>query len=91
MPDSRQISSNGKRGGRLIRRAPLVAGVAILWAAANEPASFSQSSIVIWLLGTITVGLLARAVIALVEPLVKLGVGLLLQGLTRTPTAGDGP
>jgi hypothetical protein len=92
MPNDR-LSSSGKRGsGRLIRPGPLVIAAAVLWAAANEPASFTPAAIIVWVLGSMTIGLLARAALALGEPLAKLGVAVLLQGVPRqTPNAGDGP
>jgi hypothetical protein len=82
----------GKPAARLIRPIPLVVAAAVLWAAANEPTDFGPAAIIVWLLGTLTVALLARAALALLEPLVKLGIAFLLQGVPRqTPPAGDGP
>jgi hypothetical protein len=79
-------------GGRLIRPIPLVVAAAVLWAAANEPTDFTPAAIVVWGLGMLTVALLTRAALALLEPLAKLGIALLLQGVPRqTPPAGDGP
>ncbi len=91
--DNDRHRMNGKRGaGRIIRPIPLVVAAAVLWAAANEPADFTPAAMVVWVLGMLTVALLTRAALALLEPLAKLGVALLLQGVPRqTPPAGDGP
>jgi hypothetical protein len=89
--DNDRHRMTGKRSGRLIRPLPLVAAAAVLWAAANEPTDFTPAAMVVWLLGTLTVGLLTRAALALLEPLAKLGIALLLQGVPRqTPPTGDG-
>jgi hypothetical protein len=91
MSNERQRNSARQGKGRLIRPVPVVIAVAVLWAAANEPATFTPSSIVVWLLGTVTIGLLARAALALLEPLIKLGLALMMQGVPRqTPNTGEG-
>jgi hypothetical protein len=63
---------------------------AILWAAANEPVGFTLSSTIVWACGSLTIAILARAALALLQPLAKLGVALLLQGVPRqAPKAED--
>jgi hypothetical protein len=91
MSNDRQRNNARQTKGRIIRPVPTVIAAAVLWAAANEPVSFTPSSIIVWLLGTVTIALLARAALALLEPLIKLGIALMLQGVPRrTPNAGDG-
>jgi hypothetical protein len=77
---------------RLVRPGPLMVAVAILWAAANEPTGFTMASVIVWLLGSVTVAILARAALALLQPLSKLGLALLLQGVPRqAPKTEDHP
>lgn len=60
-------------GDGLTWKPGLIAGaLALLWAAANEPPSFETGDLMIWLLGSVTAGLLARAALALVKPLVRI-------------------
>ncbi|HTI00218.1 MAG TPA: hypothetical protein VL752_04650 [Acidisoma sp.] len=68
---------------RLIRRGLVVLAIAILWAAGHQPTSFTPSSLLIWVLGMLTVALFARAAFAVLEPVLKLGTGLVLYGLQR--------
>ena len=81
----------GQRNARrLVRPGPLMVAAAILWAAANEPSGLTLSSTIVWLLGSLTIAILARAALALLQPLAKLGIALLLQGVPRqAPKAGD--
>jgi hypothetical protein len=74
---------------RFIRRGLLVLAIAILWAAGHQPSAFTPSSLLVWLLGMLTAALLARAAFALLEPVMKLGTGLVLYGLQR-PHSSDG-
>ena len=91
------MASNGQRltagqrnAQRLVRPGPLMVAAAILWAADNQPAGLTLASTIVWLLGSLTIAILARAVIALLVPVVKLGTVLLLQGVPRqAPKAED--
>ncbi len=81
MPNDRlRLSAEQSRASRLVRPGPLVVAAAILWAAANEPTSFTPSSVAVWLLGALTIGLLARAALALLQPLIRLGLTALMNG-----------
>jgi hypothetical protein len=73
---------------RLIRRGLVVLAIAILWAGGHEPSSFTPSSLLVWVLGMLTVALLARACFALLEPVLKLGASLVLYGLQRQHHSG---
>ncbi|GAB0116655.1 hypothetical protein [Acidisoma sp. 7E03] len=68
---------------RVIRRGLVVLAVAILWAAGHQPDSFTPASTLIWTLGMVTVALLARAAFAVMEPVMKLGAGILLLSVQR--------
>jgi hypothetical protein len=84
MPNNAQRLTTGQRNAqRLVRPGPLMVAAAILWAAGNEPTGFTLSSTIVWLLGTLTIAILARAALALLQPLTKLGIALLLQGVPR--------
>ncbi len=91
MPDKIQGLTAGQRNAqRLIRPGPLMVAAAILWAAANQPTAFTLPATIVWVLGTLTVAILARAALALLQPLIKLGMALLLQGVPRqAPKAED--
>lgn len=78
-----KMSAGQRNAQRLIRPGPLMIAAAILWAAGNEPARLTLASTLIWLLGSLTIAILARAGLALLQPLAKLGIGLLLQGVPR--------
>jgi hypothetical protein len=87
-----RLTAGQRNARRLVRPGPLMVAAAILWAAANEPVGFTLSSTIVWVLGSLTIAILARAALALLQPLLKLGVTLLLQGVPRqTPNAGDNP
>jgi hypothetical protein len=76
------MTSGQRNAQRLVRPAPLMVAAAILWAADNEPVGFTLSSTIVWLL--------ARAALALLLPLAKLGIALLLEGVPRqAPKAED--
>jgi hypothetical protein len=93
------MSGNGQgfsaahgKAPRLVRPGPLMVAAAILWAAANEPTGFTMASVIVWLLGSVTVAILARAALALLQPLTRLGLALLLQGVPRqAPKTEDHP
>jgi hypothetical protein len=88
--DGQRLSAGQRNAQRFVRPGPLMVAAAILWAADNEPVGFSLSSTIVWLLGSLTIAILARAALALVLPLSKLGVALLLQGVPRqAPKAED--
>ena len=91
MPNNGQKLTTGQRNAqRLVRPGPLMVAAAILWAAGNEPTGFTLASTIVWLLGTLTIAILARAALALLQPLTKLGIALLLQGVPRqAPKAED--
>jgi len=76
--------NGGRRGrarglGGLYRPGLIVISAVMFWAALNEPAMFNAASVTVWLLRAVTVGLLARAALALVEPATRLGAVLLSQ------------
>lgn len=76
----------------LIRRGLVVLAIAILWAAGHQPDAFTPASVLIWVLGMLTAALLARAAFAVAEPVLKLGMGLVLLGLQRhRPPTEDEP
>jgi hypothetical protein len=50
----------------------LVVAFALFWAATNQPASLTPVTLLIWGLSAVTAGVLMRAALAVVEPLVKL-------------------
>ncbi len=91
MASNGQRLSEGQRNAqRFVRPGPLMVAAAILWAADNEPVGFSLASTIVWLLGSLTIAILARAALALLLPLSKLGIALLLQGVPRqVPKAED--
>jgi hypothetical protein len=90
MASSDQRMTVGQRNARrLVRPGPLMVAAAILWAAANEPTGFTLSSTIVWALGSLTIAILARAALALLQPLAKLGVALLLQGVPRQAPKGE--
>jgi hypothetical protein len=88
--DGQRLTAGQRNAQRLVRPGPLMVAAAILWAAGNEPAGFTLSSTIVWLLGSLTIAILARAALALLLPLAKLGIALLLQGVPRqAPKAED--
>jgi hypothetical protein len=91
MPSNGQrVTASQRNAQRLVRPGPLMVAAAILWAAANEPVGFTMASTIVWVLGALTIAILARAALALLQPLTKLGVALLLQGVPRqTPETED--
>lgn len=89
MAKTAKKNGQARRPG-LIRRGLVVLAIAILWAAGHQPISFTPTSLLIWILGMLTAALLARAAFAVLEPVLKLGTGLVLHGLQRQhPSAGD--
>lgn len=88
-PSKKNIKSQRPR---VIRRGLVVLAIAILWAAGHEPSTFTPSSLLVWILGMLTAALLARACFAVLEPVLKLGTGLVLYGLQRPHnSSGDEP
>jgi hypothetical protein len=84
-----RLPNSQRNAQRLVRPGPLMVAAAILWAAANEPVGLTLSSTIVWLLGSLTIAILARAAIALLQPLGKLGITLLLQGVPRQAPNGE--
>ncbi|GAB0114424.1 hypothetical protein [Acidisoma sp. C75] len=80
---TKKQSSNEKP--KSMRRGLVILSIAILWAAANQPVTLSVTSLIVWVLGIVTVGLLARAAFAVCEPLLKLGMASFLRLLQRPP------
>jgi hypothetical protein len=88
--NGQRLTAGQRNARRLVRPGPLMVAAAILWAASNEPVGFTLSATIVWLLGSLTVAILARAALALLQPLAKLGIALLLQGVPRqAPKAED--
>jgi hypothetical protein len=81
--NGQRMSAGQRNAQRLVRPGPLMVAAAILWAADNQPAGFTLSSSIVWLLGSLTIAILARAALALLQPMVKLGIALLLEGVPR--------
>jgi hypothetical protein len=77
------MNASQRSARRLVLPGPLMVAAAVLWAAANEPAGFTLASMIVWALGSLTIAILTRAVLALLHPLGKLGIALLLQGVPR--------
>ena len=67
-------SSRGKKGGKqaAIRPGLVVVAVVCLAAAFTEPADLTIATTLIWVLSTITSGLLTCAAMAVVQPVIKL-------------------
>jgi hypothetical protein len=97
MPDStpqrRKTDKRGKSAAnrRIFAPALLIAGVVLLWAALNEPAPFNGANLVVWLLSALVVGLLARAALALVEPVISVFATLIRQGASHPGREADEP
>ena len=89
--NGQRMSSGQRNAQRLVRPGPLMVAAAILWAADNQPAGFTLSSTIIWALGALTIAILARAALAFLLPLVKLGTSLLLQGVPRQAPKAEDP
>lgn len=60
--------------GKLFRPLLVVLAVVLNWAALNQPPLFTPASLLVWLLGAITVGLLVRAALALAIPIMQIGM-----------------
>jgi hypothetical protein len=63
----------------------LVVAFALFWAATNQPASLTPVTLLIWGLSAVTAGVLMRAALAVVEPLVKLAFEMMKR---PNPEAG---
>lgn len=61
---------------KLLRPMMLTIAAAAAWAAMNEPASLTLASAGVWGLKILAVGLLVRAVLAMLTPAVALGIVL---------------
>ncbi len=72
---------SAKTSGGLFRPGLLVLAVSAIWLAQNEPPIFNMVSLAVWGLGGVTAGLLTRAGLALLAPLLSLLAGLFAQGL----------
>ena len=91
MASSNQKLPAGQRNARrLILPGPLMVAAAVLWAAGNEPSGYTPAAMIVWVLGSLTIAILTRAALALLQPLGKLSIALLLQGVPRqAPKAED--
>ncbi len=85
--DEKPRGARGKEG-KIVRPGWLVVAAACGWAALNQPPVLEWSRLFVWLLGTVTAGLLARAGLAVVEPLVKLIVLNLVRAARRPAASG---
>jgi len=67
-------SSGGKRRPKApaIRPGFVVVAVVCVAAALTEPADFNAAAALIWVLGTVTAGLLTCAAMAVLQPIIKL-------------------
>lgn len=80
----RQDTTRGSRSrplGKLYRPGLTLTAVVLLWAAVNEPAQFTLTGLIVWLLTALAVGLLAWAALSLLEPAVKVGGARLLKAI----------
>ncbi|MCB8874921.1 hypothetical protein [Acidisoma silvae] len=74
---SKAITAGGKSvAGTGFRRNLVVLALAILWAAAHQPDRLDMPDLLIWVLTILTVALLIRAGLAIVEPAFTLAVTL---------------
>ncbi|HQT63557.1 MAG TPA: hypothetical protein PLT25_08625 [Acidocella sp.] len=80
MPKKAQ-SKTGKHHRTSWKPGFLLASINLFWAAAHEPPIFSITSMVVWLLGCVTVGLLTKAILVVAEPLSRLVVSRVRQHL----------
>jgi hypothetical protein len=70
---NRKLPRKGNKGGSLYKPWLLVVAAALFWAGVNQPASLTPVTVVLWGLSAVTAGVLMRAVLAVAEPLMKLG------------------
>lgn len=78
------------KASALFRRNWVVIAIALLWAAAHQPAQLDSTSLLIWSLKMLTVAFVIRAAFAIIEPIVRLAVNLALQGVATHPPPEDG-
>jgi len=57
---------------RIYHPALVTAAIVLLWLAFSEPQTFNTASVIVWLVGALTAGLLVRAALAVGEPLLRL-------------------
>jgi len=69
----------------------LVVGVMLLWAAQNEPDSFTAASLSVWILSALTAGLIAYAAIALVLPVFRIIMAFIVLGGATSPDEAPEP
>jgi hypothetical protein len=67
-PGQKPAAQAGPGAGLSIRPSVLAGAAGLFWAAVNVPPVFTAATLVIWLLGAVTAGLVARALIALAVP-----------------------
>jgi len=79
MPSKRKNTKAPSAAGQLLKPGLLAGAAAFSWAAVNMPAMLTPAAAIVWGLGTLTVGLLARTVLALAFP----GITILLVQLAR--------
>lgn len=80
-PQDSNRASRARPLDKLYRPGFSVAAIVLLWAAVNEPDQLTAVSVIVWLLTAAAVALLACAVLALGQPVVKLGGARLLRAL----------
>jgi len=75
------MASKPKTGSKLIRPWLCVMGVMFLWASQNQPPVFAPPALAVWALSSVSVGLIAGAICAFVQPL-ALAVGRASRDMT---------
>jgi hypothetical protein len=77
---NRKLSRKGTKGSSgLYKPKLLVVAFALFWAGTNQPESLTPVTLVLWVLSAVTAGVLMRAALAVVEPLVKLALKMAKQ------------
>jgi hypothetical protein len=78
---NRKLSRKGNKGGGLYKPWLLVIAGALFWAGLHAPPALTPMTLLLWVLSAVTAGVLMRAVLAVAEPLVKLGLAAVQRAI----------
>jgi hypothetical protein len=74
---SEKFGAKGKKKQKLLKPGMLMLAAMFIWSAAHEPDQFTIGNTAAWLLGAVTVALVARAAFALASPIMRI-IGIVL-------------
>ncbi len=86
---NRKLARKGSKGSFPYKPWLVAGAFALFWAGLHQPDGLTLAALLIWLLSAVTAAVLARAALAVAEPLVKMAVDSAMR--SQRDTDADEP